>query len=316
MKFLVTGGAGFIGSHLAEKLAAQGETVRILDNLETGKQENLDFLKGKVEFIHGDIRDLAACKNACQGMDYVLHHAALGSVPRSVDNPLEANAVNVTGTLNMLVAARDSKVKRLVFASSSSIYGDSPTLPKVETMPPRCISPYGLNKYAAETYASLFYRLYGFETISLRYFNVFGPRQDPLSQYAAVIPRFVTALIAGKRPEIYGDGEQARDFTFVDDVVRANILACKAPQSACGEFFNIACNRKITLNELFREIKKVLAVSGKNVASIEPVYSAARAGDIKESLADYTQAKVQLGFSPQVSFVDGIAQTVQFFAKG
>ncbi|RMG87372.1 MAG: SDR family oxidoreductase, partial [Candidatus Dadabacteria bacterium] len=257
--FLVTGVAGFIGSNLAEALLARGHRVRGLDNFLTGKPENLEGLDG-LEFLEGDVRDPGACREACEGVDYVLHEAALGSVPRSIEDPALSNECNVTGTLNLLVAARDAGVKRLVFAASSSAYGDTPTLPKVEDMRPQPLSPYALTKLAGEEYCRLFFELYGLETVSLRYFNVFGKRQDPFSTYAAVIPKFVSALLRGEPPEIYGDGEQTRDFTYIADVVQANLRACEAPREACGQVYNVAYGERISLNALYREIAGLLGV--------------------------------------------------------
>lgn len=310
MKYLITGGAGFIGSHLVEALAQKGEEVRVLDNFATGKEENLaPFLK-QIYLIRGDIRSNKVCEEACEGVDYVLHEAALGSVPRSVEDPLTTHDVNITGTLNLLLAAREAKVKRFVFASSSSIYGDSPTLPKIESMPPNPLSPYALSKYAAETYVSLFYKLYGLETISLRYFNVFGPRQDPNSQYAAVIPAFIAALKKGQAPTIYGDGEQTRDFTFVKDVVKANLLSCLAKTEACGRIFNIACHAKVSINALFQNIKNEMGRSIKNLCDIIPVYKPKRMGDVRDSLADFSLAKEFIHFLPEWDIQSGLAQTV------
>lgn len=307
-RFLVTGAAGFIGSNLVEDLLARGEAVRGLDNFLTGKRENLRGLEA-AEFLEGDIRDPATCARACEGVEYVLHQAALGSVPRSVANPLLSNECNVTGTLHMLVAARDAGVKRFVFAASSSAYGDTPTLPKVETMTPRPLSPYALTKLAGEQYCRLFTELYGLETVSLRYFNVFGRRQDPSGAYAAVIPRFVSALLAGRSPEIYGDGEQTRDFTHVADVVQANRKACAAPREACGQVFNVAGGERISLNGLYREIARLLGTDR------EPVYAPPRAGDVRHSLADIGAARRLLGYEPSHDVRRGLEEAIGWYRE-
>ena len=318
MNYLVTGGGGFIGSNMAEALIKTGQKVRILDNFLTGKRSNLAFASpGEIEVIEGDIRDTAVCRKAADGMDYVIHLAALGSVPRSVLDPILANGINITGTLNVLIAARDAGVKRFVFASSSSVYGDRledkalgetdrPT-PKVETMQPDPLSPYAVGKLVGEFYCRIFYTLYGFETVALRYFNVFGKRQDPESEYAAVIPLFIKCLLEDRRPTIYGDGRQSRDFTFVSDVVKANLLACTAPGEALGKVFNVACNRNFTLLQLFEELKQIL---GKN---IEPIFAEPRKGDIRHSMADISSARKILGFEPEVSFEKGLEETVAWF---
>jgi nucleoside-diphosphate-sugar epimerase len=307
-RFLVTGAAGFIGSNLVEALLARGETVRGLDNFLTGKRENLRGLEA-AEFLEGDVRDPEACARACEGVDYVLHQAALGSVPRSLANPLLSNECNVTGTLQMLLAARDAGVRRFVFAASSSAYGDTPTLPKVETMAPRPLSPYALTKLTGEQYCRLFSELYGLETVSLRYFNVFGRRQDPSGAYAAVIPRFVSALLAGCSPEIYGDGEQTRDFTYVADVVQANLKACTAPREACGQVFNVACGERISLNGLYREIARLLG------SDRHPVYAAARAGDVRHSLADIGAARRLLGYEPSHDVRRGLEEAIGWYRE-
>jgi nucleoside-diphosphate-sugar epimerase len=307
-QFLITGAAGFIGSNLVEALLGQGETVRGLDNFITGKRENLDGL-GQAEFVEGDIRDLETCRRVCDGIDYVLHEAALGSVPRSVEDPLLSNECNVTGTLNMLVAARDAAVKRFVFAASSSAYGDTPTLPKIETMTPRPLSPYALTKLVGEEYCRIFAQLYDLETVALRYFNVFGRRQDPFSTYAAVIPKFAAAILKGKRPEIYGDGEQTRDFTYVDDVVQVNVKACEAPREACGRVYNVAFGDRISLNELYREIADLLG------SDLEPIYSPPRAGDVKHSLAEISSAGRLLGYDPQYAVRRGLAEAIAWYRK-
>ncbi len=306
--FLVTGVAGFIGSNLAEALLARGHRVRGLDNFLTGKPENLEGLDG-LEFLEGDVRDPGACREACEGVDYVLHEAALGSVPRSIEDPALSNECNVTGTLNLLVAARDAGVKRFVFAASSSAYGDTPTLPKVEDMRPQPLSPYALTKLAGEEYCRLFFELYGLETVSLRYFNVFGKRQDPFSTYAAVIPKFVSALLRGEPPEIYGDGEQTRDFTYIADVVQANLRACEAPREACGQVYNVAYGERISLNALYREIAGLLGVD------LEPRYGPPRPGDVKHSLADIGKARRLLGYEPAYDVRRGLAEAIAWYRE-
>lgn len=306
--FLVTGAAGFIGSNLAEALLAAGDQVRGLDNFMTGKRENLRGLDA-LEFLEGDIRDLETCRRACEGADYVLHEAALGSVPRSVENPLLSNEANVTGTLNMLVAARDAGVKRFVFAASSSAYGDTPTLPKVETMPPRPLSPYAITKLACEEYCRVFHSLYGLPTVSLRYFNVFGRRQDPFSTYAAVIPKFAASLLRGEAPQIYGDGGQTRDFTYIADVVQANLKACAAPPEACGQVYNIAFGAQISLNDLFAEIARLLG------SDLKPRHAAPRAGDVRDSLADTSKARQLLGYSPAYGVRQGLAEAMEWYKE-
>ncbi len=302
--YLVTGGAGFIGSHQAEELVRRGQTVRVADNLATGHRHNLAHLSG-VEFVEGDLADMAFATRAVAGMDYVLHQAAIPSVQRSVKDPVTTNAVNVAGTLNLLTAARDAAVKRFVFASSSSLYGESPTLPKIETMPPAPISPYGLQKLAGETYCGLFHRLYGTPTVALRYFNVFGPRQDPGSEYSAVIPRFITALRDGGRPTVFGDGEQTRDFTFVANVVQANRKACTAPPEALGLAYNVACEERISLNGLLGVLGELM---GKKA---DPLHAPARSGDIRHSLADIARARTLLGYAPEITLREGLRRTVE-----
>ncbi len=306
MRYLITGGAGFIGSNLAEALVREGATVRVFDNFSTGKRDNLAGLD--VEVIEGDIRDLDACRAAARGMDYILHKAALASVPASVADPLYSNAVNITGALNMLTAAREAGAWRFVLASSSSVYGDGPEPVKTESSQMRPLSPYALGKLAGEQYCRVFFSLFGLETVCLRYFNVFGPRQDPNSEYAAVIPKFITALLAGKRPVIYGDGLQTRDFVYVGDIVRANILACSQP-TAAGGVFNIACDRGTSLLELLDEIK---AVCGN---SVEPEFAPARIGDVRHSRADIGLARKHLGFEPAFQFREAMARTVEWFSR-
>src|SRR3954462_12816467 len=303
--YLVTGGAGFIGSHLAEELARRGEKVRVLDNLSTGKRRNLDHIPG-VEFVEGDLADPDACVRGVQGVDYVLHQAAIPSVPRSVKDPVTSNRANIDGSLNILVAARDAGVKRLVYAGSSSAYGDTPTLPKREDMPTRPLSPYALQKLVAEQYCQMFTRLYGLETVTIRYFNVFGPRQDPGSPYSGVISLFSTALLDGREPLVYGDGEQTRDFTYVANVVDGVLRACTAPD-ASGEVINVATAGRVSLNHLFRTVPDLVS------AAVEPIYEAPRAGDVKDSQADITKAKRLLGYQPIVSFEEGLRHTVNWY---
>ena len=310
---LVTGGAGFIGSNLVEALLGRGERVRVLDDFSTGRRENLERAESwrsggaALELIEGDLCDPGLCERAMAGVDHVLHQAAIPSVPRSVSDPVSTNAVNVSGTLGLLEAAKRARVRRFVFASSSSVYGESPALPKVETMPPDPISPYGLQKLAAESYCRLYHRLYGLPTVALRYFNVFGPRQNPHSEYAAVIPKFIGAVRDGRVATVYGDGEQTRDFNYVANVVAANLRACSAPEEACGRAYNIACGERITLNVLLERIGKVLAREAS--ARHEP----ARAGDIRHSLADISAARQALGYEPSVGFLDGLRLTVEAY---
>jgi nucleoside-diphosphate-sugar epimerase len=308
VRVLVTGGAGFIGSHLAERLLRDGHDVRILDSFATGRRANLAVLDG-VELIEGDIQSYERAHTAVRGCEYVLHEAALPSVPRSIQDPLTSAAVNTTGTLNVLLAARDAGVKRVVFASSSSVYGAATTLPKREDVAALPISPYAVSKLAAEGYCRVFSQIYGLECVALRYFNVFGPRQDPQSQYAAVVPRFITAALERRRPVVYGDGEQSRDFTFVENVVAANLLALTAPD-AVGEVFNVACGERYTLNALLTLIGELAGVD------IDPEYLPARPGDVRHSQADIGKARRLLGFEPQVRFVDGVRATFEPLAAG
>ena len=305
MIYLVTGGAGFIGSHIIRGLLERGEQVRVLDNFATGKREHLVPLQGRIEVIEGDIRYLNNVQEATKSADYVIHLAALPSVARSVRTPIESNDVNVHGTLNLLIAARDAGVKRVIYAASSSAYGNSPTLPKVETMPSDPLSPYAINKLAGELYCKVFTKVYGLEAVSLRYFNVFGPRQDPSSQYSAVIPRFIQALLAGEQPVIFGDGEHSRDFTYVQNVVEASLLACTAPGVA-GETINVACGQRVTLNKL---VEMICGHLGKNIT---PRYEEPRAGDVRHSLADITKAETLLRYKPVIGMEEGVRRTIEW----
>lgn len=304
--YLVTGGAGFIGSHICERLLRDGHRVRVFDNFSSGKEENLRDLGGEVETIHADIRDARAVQDATKGVHVVFHEAALGSVPRSVADPLTTHDTNITGTLNVLLAARDAGVRRVVYASSSSVYGETPTLPKHEEITPQPLSPYALSKLAGEHYINIFNHVYGFEAVSLRYFNIFGPRQDPESQYAAVIPKFVTALLKGVPPTVYGDGQQSRDFTYVENVVEANLLASEA-EGVAGRFFNVACGGRYTLLELLGRIKEILG------SGVNPVHEPARAGDVKDSQASIEAAERALGYRVKVDFDEGLRRTVAWF---
>jgi len=303
--YLVTGGAGFIGSHLTEELVRRGHTVRVADSLITGKRRNLEHIPG-VEFLEGDLADLPFAQRAMQGADYVLHQAAIPSVPRSVKDPITSHRANVDATLNVLVASRDAGVKRLVFAGSSSAYGNTPTLPKREDMPSNPLSPYALQKVVGEQYLQMFTRLYGLETVSIRYFNVFGPRQDPSSPYSGVISVFATALLENRSPKIYGDGGQTRDFTYVANVVDGVLRACEAPQ-ASGEVINVATGGRISLNELFRTMRELAG------GSVEPTYVETRAGDVRDSQADISKAVKLLGYRPTVGLEEGLRLTVDWF---
>src|SRR5271165_3720319 len=306
--YLITGIAGFIGSSLARELLQRGEQVRGVDNFSTGKRENLTQLSDQIEFRESDILDLDAMKLACTGVDYVLHQAAIPSVPKSVLDPLGSNRANVDGTVNVLVAARDAKVKRVVYAASSSAYGDTPTLPKHEAMTPNPISPYAVAKLASELYMVSFYRCYGLETVCLRYFNIFGPRQDPSSPYSGVLAKFSLQMLRGEQPTIFGDGEQSRDFNYIDNAVSANLLACTASAAKCaGRVFNCATGRRITLNQVFTALKPLTGYQGT------VKYGPERGGDIKHSLADITQAQKQLGYEVLVNFEDGLRRTVDWY---
>ncbi len=306
-KYLVTGGAGFIGSNIVKELLNRGHYVRVIDNFSTGKKENLSEFDDKIDVINGDIRYLNTLLEVMDGIDYVFHEAALPSVPRSVSTPIETNDVNINGTLNVLFAAKEKGVKRVVYAGSSSAYGESEVLPKVETMKPAPLSPYAVNKLTGEYYCQVFYRVYGLETVVLRYFNVFGPKQDPTSYYSAVIPKFINLIKKGKSPVIFGDGEQSRDFSYIENVVSANLLASKAPK-APGEVFNVACGERITLNKLTEEMKKILN------ADVDVLHGEERVGDIKHSLADIAKAEKLLGYEVKVNVIDGLKKTIDYFA--
>ncbi len=308
MNYLITGGAGFIGSNLAHTLIKRGESVRILDNFSTGSKSNIESILKQVELVEGDIRDNWTVNEAMKDIDFVLHHAAMPSVIKTVQNPLTANAVNITGTLNILEAARHANVRRVVFACSSAIYGDSEVLPKIETMKPEPMSPYAINKLSGEQYCQVYHQLYGLETVALRYFNVFGPRQDPTSQYSAVIPLFIKAVLNDSPPTIFGDGEQTRDFVYINNVVSANLKACTAPD-ASGGCFNIGCGERLTLNDTLKIISEIV---GKDISAnyIDP-----RPGDILHSGADISAAIDTLGYSVDFDFRAGLKETVNWFSE-
>jgi len=306
-KYLVTGGAGFIGSNIVFKLLQNGQSVRVLDNLSTGKIKNIEVFLKDIEFIEGDFTDLEVAKKAVLGIDYVLHQGAIPSVPRSIDDPIKTNNTNILGTLNMLIASRDEKVKRFIYAASSSAYGDSEVSPKVESMQTIPKSPYAIQKLTGEQYCQVFYKIYGLETVCLRYFNVFGPNQDPESVYSAVIPFFIKKILKGESPVIFGDGSTSRDFTYVDNNVDANLKACLAPSVCAGEVVNIACGYEISLNELVERINTILGTN------IKPIYKEERTGDIKHSLADISKAKKLLTYEPIVDFDLGLKKTVEFY---
>jgi UDP-glucose 4-epimerase len=306
--YLITGIAGFIGSSLARAVLAQGDQVRGIDNFSTGKRENISELLGKIDLREVDLLDLDAMHDACRGVDYVFHEAAIPSVPKSVLDPLGSNRANVDGTVHLLIAARDAKVKRAVYAASSSAYGDTPTLPKQESMPPNPISPYAVAKLTGEYYMKSFCRCYGLETVCLRYFNIFGPRQDPTSQYSGVLAKFITLMLKGEQPTIFGDGSQSRDFTYIDNVVSANLLAAKAPASAvAGQVFNVATGTRFDLNQTFELLRKIIGYKG------EVKYGPERAGDVKHSLADLSRTEKQLGYKPLVGFEEGLRHTVEWY---
>jgi UDP-glucose 4-epimerase len=306
--YLITGIGGFIGSSLAHELLRRGEQVRGVDNFSTGKRENLSQILNQIDIREADILDLNAMHQACSGVDYVLHQAAIPSVPKSVLDPIGSNRANIDGTVNVLVAARDARVKRVVYAASSSAYGDTPTLPKHEAMMPDPISPYAVAKLASERYMISFYRCYGLETVSLRYFNIFGPRQDPSSPYSGVLAKFITQMLRGQQPTMFGDGEQSRDFTYIDNAVEANLLACNAPAAqAAGKVFNVATGRRVTLNETFTLLQQLTSYSGS------AIYAAERGGDIKHSLADISAAEQHLAYKPKVNFEEGLRKTVDWY---
>ena len=307
--YLVTGGAGFIGSNLVGELVKRREKVRVIDNFSTGKKKNIQEFLPKIELVRGDIRNLDAVREVVEGVDFVLHEAALASVARSIKDPLATTKSNINGTLNVLVAAKEAKVKRVIYASSSSVYGDSPSLPKKEEMIPNPLSPYAVSKLSGEYYCQVFCRVYGLETVVLRYFNVFGPRQDPLSQYAAVIPRFIKALLDGKSPSIYGDGEQSRDFTFVENVVEASILAC-GKENIAGEIFNIGGGKRTTVNRLAKLISRLLNKKA------EPTHTDSRPGDVRHSLADIGKAQRLLNYQPKVDLEEGLRRTLRWYKQG
>jgi nucleoside-diphosphate-sugar epimerase len=306
MRYLVTGGAGFIGSNIVDELLRRGHEVVVLDDLSAGKEGNLAHVRHKIDFRVGTITDLDTMRSACQGADYVVHLAARASVPRSVKDPIETNQINIDGTLNVLVAARDAKVRRIVYAASSSAYGETPTLPKVETMQPEPVSPYGVTKYVGELYLQVFGHVYGLENASIRFFNVFGPRQDPTSQYSGVLSRFMLALIENQAPVVYGDGEQSRDFTYIENIVDETLRACEAP-GASGKVFNGGTGARITLNDVLKLLEKI---SGKK---IQAKYEPPRTGDIRDSQADIARARTILGYEPRVLFEEGLRRTWDWY---
>lgn len=308
MNVLITGGGGFIGSNIVRELADKGHNVRVLDDFSTGKRENLKSILDEIELIKGDIRDAELLRGAVRDIEIVLHQAALPSVARSLKDPLLTADVNINGTINVLTAARDSGVRRVVYASSSSVYGDTPTLPKVEDMPTTPLSPYAASKLAGEHYCRVYSEIHGLDTVSLRYFNVFGPRQDPTSQYSAVIPLFISALLGGSIPTVYGDGEQTRDFTFVGNVVNANVWALKAKKTK-GEAVNIGCGSRVSLNQLLDMLNKI---TGKDITA---KYDNARKGDVRHSLADISKAKKLIDYEPKVGLEDGLRETVKWFQR-
>ncbi len=308
MRYLVTGGAGFIGSNTVDELVRRGHSVVVLDDFSSGKEDNLAEVRNKITFIKGSITDIEVVRKAMHEAEFVLHLAARTSVPRSVKDPVETNRINIDGTLNVLVAAKELKVKRVVFAASSSAYGETPTLPKIETMQPQPISPYGVTKYVGELYGQTFGRCYGLENVALRYFNIFGPRQEPGSPYSGVLAKFCTAFLEDTQPVVFGDGEQTRDFTYVENAVHANLLACEAP-NVSGKVFNVGVGGRITLNEVLRELGKI---TGK---TLEAKYEPPRDGDIRDSQADISQAREYLGYEPQVTFEEGLARTFEWYRE-
>lgn len=306
--YLITGIAGFIGSSIARALLERGDEVRGIDNFSTGNRENITEILSRIDFRDADLLDLDSVRDACTDVECIFHEAAIPSVPKSVLDPLGSNQANVDGTMHLLVAAKDAKVKRVVYAASSSAYGDTPTLPKHEDMPPNPISPYAVAKLTGEYYMTSFYRCYGLETVSLRYFNIFGPRQDPTSPYSGVLAKFITHMLAEEQPTIFGDGTQSRDFTFIDNTVEANLLAAKAPaEKAAGRVFNVATGTRVDLNETFQLLKKIIGFKG------EVKYGPERAGDVKHSLADLSRAEKCLGYEPKVSFEEGLRRTVEWY---
>jgi UDP-glucose 4-epimerase len=305
---LVTGGAGFIGSHVTRGALARGYAVRVLDDFSTGHRRNLADVASQIELVEGDIRSLATVRKAVEGVEVIFHLAALGSVPRSVDDPATTHDVNISGSLNVLLAAREANVRRVVYSASSSAYGDTPTLPKREEMLPQPLSPYAVSKLAVEHYLAAFHNCYGLQSVSLRYFNVFGPRQDPSSTYAAVIPAFVSRMVRGQRPIIFGDGEQSRDFCYIDNVVEANLLGADAPQTR-AEVMNIACGERISLNEIVKLLNRSLGTK------IEPEYRDPRPGDVKHSLADLAVAKRVIGYEPKILFAEGLQRAIAWYRE-
>jgi UDP-N-acetylglucosamine/UDP-N-acetyl-alpha-D-glucosaminouronate 4-epimerase len=305
---LVTGGAGFIGSNLVEALVRRGQRVRVIDNFSTGNRENLKNVWSQIDFQEVDLLDEAALKKACEGVDTVFHQAAIPSVPRSVADPITTHRSNTNGTLNLLVGARDARVRRIIYAASSSAYGDTPTLPKDEEMLPSPISPYAVQKLASELYMTSFNRVYELETVSLRYFNIFGPKQDAASPYSGVLAKFITAMLQDQMPTIYGDGKQSRDFTYIDNAVQANIKAAAAPaEKVAGQIFNVATGERYDLNQMFAILRKIIGFKG------EPVYKEARTGDVKHSLADITKARNSFGYAPEIGFEEGLRRTVDWY---
>jgi nucleoside-diphosphate-sugar epimerase len=308
--YLITGVAGFIGSSIARALLERGERVRGIDNLSTGKVENIEEIRDHIDFHQADLLDLEELRTACRGVDCMFHEAAIPSVPKSVKDPLGSNRANVDGTVNALIAARDAGVKRVVYAASSSAYGDTPTLPKHEAMAPNPISPYAVAKLASEYYMTSFYRCYGMATVSLRYFNIFGPRQDPTSPYSGVLAKFTTQMLRGEQPTIFGDGSQSRDFTYIDNTVQANLLAAQAPaEKVAGRVFNVATGTRVDLNDTFKLLAKLTGYRGT------PKYAAAREGDVQHSLADITRAQSAFGYQPKVSFEEGLQRTVEWYKE-
>lgn len=307
-RFLVTGGAGFIGSNIVERLVKEGHKARVLDDFSTGRKKNIAHILEEIELVEGDIRDLETCRRALEGIEFVLHQAALPSVQRSIENPLSTFQVNALGTLNLLIVSKEEEIKRFVYASSSSVYGDNLNLPKREDMATFPLSPYAVSKLAGENLCRAFYKSYGLPTVSLRYFNVFGPKQDPKSQYAAVIPRFISAILKGERPTIYGDGKQTRDFTYVENVVEANLLAC-FKEGIEGEVFNIAYGASTSVNELLRLL---LELTGKDAV---PIYEPPRAGEVRHSLADISKAREKMSYNPKISLREGLRKTIAYFVK-